>query len=55
MIASNDCFSYRNILQNAVDALSKIVDVLLLKSSNFYLVRIICKCVNFVSLLNKHL
>ena len=40
-LASNICFSYRNIFQNGVDALPKIVDAFLLKSSNFHLVRII--------------
>ena len=39
--ASNICFSYRNIFQNGVDALSKIVDAFLSKSSKFHLVRII--------------
>ena len=40
-LASNVCFSYRNIFQNGVDALPKIVDAFLSKSSNFHLVRII--------------
>ena len=40
-LASNICFSYRNMFQNGVGALSKIVDAFLLKSSKFYLVRII--------------
>ena len=40
-LASNVCFSYRNMFQNGVDALSKIVDAFLSKSSKFYLVRII--------------
>ena len=40
-LASNICFSYRNICQNGVDALPKIVDAFLSKSSNFHLVRII--------------
>ena len=40
-LASNICFSYRNNFQNGVDALSKIVDAFLSKSSKFYLVRII--------------
>ena len=40
-LASNICFSYRNIFQNGVDALSKIVDAFLSKSSKFHLVRII--------------
>ena len=40
-LASNICFSYRNIFQNGVDALSKIVDAFLSKSSKFYLVWII--------------
>ena len=35
------CFSYRNIFQNGVDALSKIVDAFLCKSLKSYLVRII--------------
>ena len=39
--ASNTCFSYRNMFQNGVDALSKIVDAFLSKSSKFHLVRII--------------
>ena len=54
-LASNICFSYRNIFQNGVDALSKIVDVFLSKSSKFHLVRIIWKCPNFASLWHKHL
>ena len=40
-LASNICFSYRNMFQNGVDALLKIVDAFLSKSSKFYLVRII--------------
>ena len=40
-LASNICFSYRNMFQNGVDALSKIADAFLSKSSKFYLVRII--------------
>ena len=40
-LASNICFSYRNMFQNGVDALSKIVDAFLSKSSTFYPVRII--------------
>ena len=40
-LASNICFNYRNIFQNGVDALPKIVDAFLSKSSNFHLVWII--------------
>ena len=40
-LASNICFSYRNMFQNGVDALPKIVDAFLSKSSKFHLVRII--------------
>ena len=40
-LASNISFSYRKMFQNGVDALSKIVDAFLSKSSKFYLVRII--------------
>ena len=40
-LASNICFSYRNMFQNGVDALPKIVDAFLSKSSKFNLVRII--------------
>ena len=40
-LASNICFSYRNMFKNGVDALSKIVDAFLSKSSKFHLVRII--------------
>ena len=40
-LASNIFFSYRNMFQNGVDALSKIVDAFLSKSSKFYLVWII--------------
>ena len=40
-LASNICFGYRNMFQNGVDALSKIVDAFLSKSSKFHLVRII--------------
>ena len=54
-LASNICFSYRNMFQNGVDALSKIVDAFLSKSSKFHLVRIIRKCSNFASLWHKHL
>ena len=39
--ASNIYFSYRNMFQNGIDALSKIVDAFLSKSSKFYVVRII--------------
>ena len=55
ILASNICFSYRNMLQNGVDALSKIVDAFLSKSSKSYLVRMIRKCSNFASLWHKHL
>ena len=54
-VASNICFSYRNMFQNGVDALSKIVDASLSKSSKLYLVRIIRQCSNFASLWHKHL
>ena len=54
-LAANICFSYRNMFQNGVDALSKIVDAFLSKSLNFYLVWIIRKCSNFASLWHKHL
>ena len=54
-LASNICFSYRNMFQNGVDALSKIADAFLSKSSKFYLVRIIRKCSKFGSLWHKHL
>ena len=54
-LASNLCFSYRNMFQNGVDALSKIVDAVLSKSSTFDLVRIIRKRSNFASLWHKHL
>ena len=40
-LASNICFSYRNKFQNGIDALAKIVDAFLSKSSKFHLVRII--------------
>ena len=40
-LASNICFSYRNMFQNGVDALSKIVDAFLSKSSKFHPVLII--------------
>ena len=40
-LASNSCFSYRNMFQNSVDSSSNIVDAFLFKSSKFYLVRII--------------
>ena len=40
-VASNICFSYRNMFQNGVDALSKIVDAFLSKRLKFYLLRII--------------
>ena len=51
----NICVSYRNMFQNGVDALSKIVDAFLSKSSKFHLVRIIRKYSNFASLWHKHL
>ena len=54
-LASNICFSYTNMFQNGVDALSKIVDAFLPKCSTFYLVQIIPKCSNFASLWHKHL
>ena len=40
-VASNICFSYRKMFQNGIDALSKIVDAFLSKSSKFYLFWII--------------
>ena len=54
-LASNICFSYRNIFQNGASALSKIVYAFLSKNSKFYLVRIIRLCSNFASLWRKHL
>ena len=54
-LASKIYFSYRNMFQNGVDALSKIVDAFLSKSPKFYLVRIIRWCWNFASLWHKHL
>ena len=53
-LASNTCLNYRNMFQNGVDALSKIVDAFLSKSSKFHLVRIIRQCSNFASLWHKH-
>ena len=35
ILASNICFSYRNMFQNGVDALLKIVDAFLTKAQNF--------------------
>ena len=49
MLASNICFSYRNMFQNAL------LTPFCQKSSTFYLVWIIQKCSNFVSLWHKHL
>ena len=43
------------MFQNGVDALSKIVDAFLSKSSKFYLVWSIRKCSNFASLWHKYL
>ena len=40
-LASNICFSYRNMFQNGVNALPKIVDGFLSKSLKFHLLRII--------------
>ena len=40
-LASNICFRYRNMFENGVDVVSKIVDAFLSKSSKFHLVRII--------------
>ena len=54
-LAFKICFSYRNMFQNGVDALSKIVDAFFSKTSKFYLVRIIWKCSNFASLWHKYL
>ena len=54
-LASKICFSYRNMFQNGVDALSKTVDAFLSKSSKFYLVWIIRKRSNFASLWHKPL
>ena len=54
-LASNICFSYRNMFQDGVDALSKIVDAFFSKSSKFYLVLIIRKCSHFASLWHKQL
>ena len=35
-LVSKDCFSFRNIFQNGVDNLSKMVDLFLSKSLKFY-------------------
>ena len=40
-LASNICFCHRNMFENGIDALSKIVDAFLSKSSKFYIVHII--------------
>ena len=53
--ASNNCFSYRNIFQNGVDASSKIDNAFLAKSWTFHLVRIVRLCSNLDSLWHKHL
>ena len=55
ILASKNCFSCRNIFQNGVDALSKIADAFLSKSSKFYLVQGIWWCSNFASLWHKNL
>ena len=54
-LASKIWFSYRNMFQNGVDALSKRVDAFLSKSSKLYLVWIIRKCSNFARMWHKHL
>ena len=42
------------MFQIGVNALSKLVDAFLSKSSKFYLIQIIRKCSNFASLWHKH-
>ena len=54
ILASNSCFSYRNIFQYGVGALSKIGDAFLSKSSKFHLVQIIRLCSNIASLWHEH-
>ena len=54
-LASNNCFSGRNIFQNGVDTLSKIDDAFLTKSWTFHLVGVVRLCSNFASLWHKYL
>ena len=58
-LASNNCFSYTDVFQNGVNALSKMVNLFffffLLKSSKFCVVQTIRFCSNFTSMLSKYL
>ena len=55
ILASNNCFSYRNIFQNGVDALPKIVDSFLSKISKYYPVWVKRYGSIFSNLWHKHL
>ena len=55
IFASNNCFSYRKIFQNSVDAVLKLDDAHLTKSWKFHIVQIIWYCSNFASLWHKYL
>ena len=51
--ALNNCFSHRNIFQNGVNTLSKMVNHFLSKSSKFFVVRTVPFRSNFTSILIK--
>ena len=53
-LASNNCFSHRNVFQNGVNTLSKIVNHFLSKSTNFFMVLTIRFCSNFTSMWSKY-
>ena len=54
ILSSNNCFSHRNVFQNGVNTLSKIVNHFLSKSTKFCMVRSIRFCSNCTSMWFKH-
>ena len=56
-LALNNCFSYRNVFQNGVNSLSKMIEKtwFFVKSSKFCILRTIRFCSNFTSMWSKYL
>ena len=54
-LALNNCFSHRNIFQNGINTLSKMVNHFLSKSSKFCIVWTIRFCSNFTIMWSKYL
>ena len=55
VLVSNNCFSHRNVFQNGINILSKMVNHFLSKSLKFCLAWTIRFCSNFTSMWSKYL